>query len=61
MITVDLPPMGGIDTINFNKKNTTPDDFLKLAGIKGPAERLITADEARILLKSIQTAYQIRK
>ncbi len=61
MITVELPPMGGIDTLDFRKKSTIPDDFLKLAGIKGPPERLITADEAGTFLKSIQQAYQVRK
>lgn len=61
MITVDLPPMGGIDTLEFSKKSTTPDDFLRLAGIKGPAERLVTAEEAAAFLKTIQAAYQIRK
>ena len=61
MITVDLPPMGGIDTLEFSKKSTTPDDFLRLAGIKGPAERLITAEEAGTVLKTIQASYQIRK
>lgn len=60
-ITIDLPPMGGIDVLEFRKKSASPDDFLKLAGIKGPAERLITADEAGVLLKSIQAAYPVRK
>lgn len=61
MITFDLPPMGGIDTLEFNKKSTSPDDFLKLAGIKGPPERLITAEEAETFLKAFKVASQIRK
>lgn len=60
-ITVELPPMGGIDTLDFNKKSTSPDDFLKLAGIKGPAERLIAADEAKAFLNFIQTVHPVRK
>lgn len=61
MITVNLPPMGGIDTLEFNKKSTSPDDFLKLAGIKGPADRLISEEEARAFLKTLQATYPVRK
>lgn len=61
MITVNLPPMGGIDTLELNKKSSLPDDFLKLAGIQGPHERLISEDEARAFLTKIQAAYPIRK
>lgn len=61
MITIDLPPMGGIDTLEFRKKSTSPDELLKLAGIKGPAERPITADEAGAFLKSVQAVCSTRK
>lgn len=61
MITFNLPPMGGIDTVEFSRKSTLPADFLKLAGISGPPERLITADEARSFLKSFQSAFPVRK
>ena len=61
MITFNLPPMGGIDTVEFSRKGTLPADFLKLAGISGPPERLITADEARSFLKSFQSAFPVRK
>lgn len=61
MITIELPPMGGVDSLEFRKKSASPDDLLKLAGIKGPAERPIPADEAGAFLKSIQAAYSARK
>lgn len=61
MITVNLPPMGGIDTIEFSRKSTLPVDFLKLAGISGPPERPVAADEARSFLKSFQSAFPVRK
>lgn len=61
MITVDLPPMGGIDALEFNKKSSSPADLLKLAGLNGPPDRLIRADEAGAFLKTFQAAYPIRK
>lgn len=61
MITITLPPAGGIDTVEFNKKSSAPDDFLRLAGVPGPAERLIAEAEASTLLKSIQDSFAIRK
>lgn len=60
-LSINLPPSGGIDSVEFNRKSTTPDDFLRLAGVSGPADRLIGAQEAAALLKSIQGSYSIRK
>lgn len=60
-LTITLPPTGGIDTVEFNKKSTMPDDFLRLAGVPGPADRLIGAEEATALLKGIQGSFSIRK
>lgn len=60
-LVINLPPAGGFDMIEFNKKNTTPDSFLKLAGVPGPADRLVTAEEAAALLKKIQGVSYIRK
>jgi hypothetical protein len=60
-LSINLPPTGGIDTVEFSKKSCTPEDFLRLAGIPGPADRLIGADEAAKFLKSIQGSYSIRK
>ncbi len=61
ILTIALPPMGGIDTVEIIKKQSTPDDYLKLAGVPGPAARLIGAEEAAALLKKIQGSITIRK
>ena len=58
---ITLPPSGGIDAVEFNKKSVAPDDFLRLSGVAGPADRLISAEEAAVLLKSISGSYSIRK
>lgn len=60
-LSINLPPMGGIDSIELSKKSTSPDDFMRLAGVRGPAERLVGGDEAAALLKSIQGPLAIRK
>lgn len=60
-LTINLPPTGGIDTIEFKKKNSAPGDFLSLAGVSGPADRLIGVEEATLLLKGIKGAFPIRK
>lgn len=60
-LSITLPPTGGIDTVEFISKSTTPEDFMRLAGVTGPAERLIGAEEAAALLKSIQSSFAIRK
>lgn len=59
-LSISLPPNGGIDSVEFSKKSSTPEDFLLLAGVSGPADRLIGAGEAAALLKSIQDSYTIR-
>ena len=61
LITLNLPPMGGIDALEIRKKNTTTDAFLSVSGIRGPAERLIGADEAAMILKTILDSYPVRK
>ena len=60
-LMITLPPMGGIDSIEFNRKRTTPEDFLRLSGVPGPADRLIGAEEAGAFLKSIRDSISIRK
>jgi hypothetical protein len=60
-LLLTLPPLGGIDTIELHKKSTTPDDFLRLAGIPGPPERLIGSKEAAAFLKAVQGAFAVRK
>lgn len=61
LVTVNLPPMGGIDTLELSRKSMTAEDFLRLSGIKGPPERLIAADEAEAVLKAILDSYPVRK
>jgi hypothetical protein len=61
MLTIALPPTGGIDTVEFIKKSSTADDFLRLAQVTGPADRLIEKREAAQFLKSIQGNFSIRK
>lgn len=60
-LTITLPPTGGIDSVEFNRKSTTPDDFLQLAGVPGPVDRLVGAEEADALLKRIKGSFTIRK
>lgn len=60
-IIINLPPVGGIDAIEFSKKSTTPVDFMRLAGISGEPDRQIGAEEAATFLKKIQGTFQIRR
>lgn len=60
-LSITLPPTGGIDTVEFNRKSSAPDDVLKLTGVPGPADRLIGAEEAVAALKKIQDTFVIRK
>lgn len=60
-LSINLPSMGGIDSVEFSKKSTSPEDFLRLGGVRGPADRLIGADEAAALLKGIQGSLAIKK
>lgn len=55
-LTVVLPPTGGIDAVILNRKSSTPDSFLRLLSVSGPADRLIGADEAAEFLKGIQVS-----
>jgi len=61
LITINLPPMGGIDTLELGMKNMSSDSFLAVSGIKGPAERLISVDEAETVLKSVTGSYPVRR
>lgn len=61
LVTLDLPPMGGVDALEIGKKSMTSDAFLRLSGIKGPAERLVGADEAAVILKTVMDSYPVRK
>lgn len=61
MLTIKLPPNGGIDTLDFTRKDVSAEEFIKLAGVKGPPERPISAAEADQFLTSLQKTYNIRK
>lgn len=61
LITINLPPMGGIDLLELNMKNMNPEDFLALSGIKGPPERLVPVDEAESALKTIMVSNPVRR
>lgn len=61
LITINLPPMGGIDTLELGMKNMSSDSFLAVSGIKGPAERLISAEEAESVIKSVTGSYPVRR
>jgi len=60
-ITLNLPPMGGVDTVTLIRKSTSVDDMLKLSEVKGPAGRPIAADEARSFLSTLKERYSVRK
>lgn len=61
LITINLPPMGGIDLLELNMKSMNPEDFLALSGIKGPPDRLIPVNEAESVLKTIIDTYPVRR
>jgi len=61
LITINLPPMGGIDSLELSMKNMSSDSFLAVSGIKGPAERLISVDEAESVIKSVSGSYPVRR
>lgn len=61
LLTINLPPLAGIDTLELRQKDIMPAQFMKLAGITGPADRPITADEATTLLKSLPSAAAAKK
>jgi len=60
-LKIVLPPTGGIDTIQLNKKSSTPDAFLQLSAVSGPENRLIGADEATAFIKNIPGTFPIVK
>lgn len=60
-MSIVLPPMGGIDVIEFNKKSAKPEDFMRVAGVQGPPDRPVSSEEAAKLLKNIQSSSSIRK
>lgn len=61
MLTLRLPPEGGIDYLQFTRKSTADADFMKLAGINGAPGRLVTVDEARNVVESLYRSSPVRK
>lgn len=61
MLTVKLPPMGGLDMIQFTRLGTSAEDFMLLAGLNGSPSRQVKADEADKLIRTIKEKYPVRK
>jgi len=61
MLTLKLPPMGGIDVIEFTRRGTSSEDFMNLAGLSGAPDRVVTAAEAKIFINRINEKYRVRK
>lgn len=61
MLTLILPPSGGIDTVEFVKKSSAAADFMVLGGVSGNPDRLIDEKEAITFLKSIHDSVSSRK
>lgn len=61
MLTLRLPPQGGVDFIQFTHKDSSPAAFMKLAGMSGDPGRLPGADEVKGILKAIYQKYPVRK
>jgi hypothetical protein len=61
LITINLPPMAGIDLLELNMKSMNPDDLLSLSRVKGPSERIIQRDEAETVLKTILVSKPVRR
>ncbi|OGR27802.1 MAG: hypothetical protein A2X79_02570 [Desulfuromonadaceae bacterium GWB2_53_15] len=61
MLTLKLPPMGGLDFIEFTRRGTSSLDFMNLVGLSGAPDRVISADEAKSFVKKISEKYPVRK
>ena len=61
LLTLKLPPKGGLDRIEFGRKDTSSAEFMKLAGLSGPPDRPITAEEALNFFKGIHSSTSVRK
>lgn len=60
-LTLKLPPMGGLDLVEFSRKSTAPADFMKLTGVNGPPGRQVSKDEAQTFIKAVYEKYPVRK
>lgn len=61
MMTLKLPPMGGIDVVEFTRRGTSAVDFMNLAGLGGAPERVVNADEAKAFIIKINEKNPVRK
>lgn len=60
-LTLKLPPMGGFDALHILKRDSSPAAFMKLAGISGSPDRVVTKDEAEKLIKTLSPRTVIKK
>lgn len=52
-ITFNLPSMTGIDFIKVVPKDTKNDGILLLSGVKGPPDRMVTREDAELVMKNL--------
>lgn len=60
-LNLKLPPMGGIDTLEVTGKSLTPQDVMRVAGVTGSPERIVTPEEAQQYITTIRGKHQVRK
>lgn len=61
LLSLKLPPMGGIDVLELTRKSSSPQDVMRLAGVSGSSDRHVTSDEALNYIKTISEKHQVRK
>lgn len=61
MLTLNLPPMGGLDRIELTRKSMAPADVMGLAGVTGLPERQVTAGEANAFITTVRGKYPARQ
>ncbi len=61
LLSLKLPPMGGIDVLELSRKSSSPQDVMRLAGVSGSPDRQVSSDEALNYIKTIREKHQVRK
>jgi hypothetical protein len=61
MLTLRLPPMGGLDLVEFGRKSCSPADFMRLTGVSGAPDRPVGREEAQAFLRTVSEKYPVRK
>ena len=56
-----LPPNGGIDVITLTKMKSSPQDYMKLAGVEGGADDRVSKAQAERLLTSLVERFEVRR